>query len=124
MIRDLGIGLGTYMRIEHNSRKPYVLRDNQIINVGSTLLLVNLMDSLDEQTAPALLEQTNLQGRLAVQSKERIPLLKIKVVGGPAYGKYFVRNPLDNSKQHVLGRVQDCGIFINDNILSKRHCTF
>ena len=48
------------MRIEYGSKQPYVLRDNQIINVGSSLLLVSLMDSLDEQTAPALLEQTNL----------------------------------------------------------------
>ena len=47
-IKDLGIGLGSYMRIEH-STEPYVLRDNQIINVGSSLLLVSLMDSLDEE---------------------------------------------------------------------------
>ena len=46
-IRDLGIGLGAYMRIENSSDRPYVLKDNQIINVGSTLLLVNIMDSLD-----------------------------------------------------------------------------
>ena len=45
-IKDLGIGLGAYMRIEHDG-EPYVLRNNQIINVGSTLLLVSLMDALD-----------------------------------------------------------------------------
>lgn len=46
------------------------------------------------------------------------------MVGGPAYGQFFVRNPLDSSKQHVLGRVDDCDIFIDDKVLSKRHCTF
>lgn len=46
-IKDLGIGLGAYQRIEHKG-EPHVLSDNQIINVGSTLLLVSLMDSLDE----------------------------------------------------------------------------
>ena len=59
-----------------------------------------------------------------MQRKERIPLLKIKVVGGPAYGQIFVRNPLDVSKHHVLGRVEDCDILINDPVLSKHHCTF
>ena len=59
-IRDLGIGLGAYMRIEHNSDQPYVLQDNQIINIGSTLLLVNIMDSLDEETTPAFADITNL----------------------------------------------------------------
>ena len=59
-IRDLGIGLGAYMRIENSSDRPYVLKDNQIINVGSTLLLVNIMDSLDEETTPAFADITNL----------------------------------------------------------------
>ena len=99
-IRDLGIGLGAYMRIEHGTNDPYVLSDNQIVNVGSTLLLVSLMDSLDEETTPALVDITNVQARVALakSNNSRIPLLKIKVVGGPAYGQFFVRNPLDGSK--------------------------
>ena len=85
-IKDLGIGLGAYMRIEH-SAEPYALRDNQIINVGSTLLLVSLMDSLDEEQAPALLDITNRQdSSYAMRRPTRMPLLKIKVVGGPSYG--------------------------------------
>ena len=61
---------------------------------------------------------------MALARSGRIPLLKIKVVGGPAYGKFFVRNPLDCSKQHIFGRVDDCDIIVNDQVLSKRHCTF
>jgi len=126
-IRDLGIGLGAYMRIEHGPNEAFVLTDNQIINVGSTLLLVSLMDSLDEENTPALTNASQeIQARLALAKSpnSRIPLLKIKVVGGPAYGQFFVRNPLDSSKQHVLGRVDDCDIFIDDKVMSKRHCTF
>ena len=96
-IKDLGIGLGTYMRIEHNA-EPYVLRNNQIINVGSTLLLVSLMDALDEESSPALIDITNYSQRTALARSGRVPLLKIKVVGGPAYGQFFVRSPLDCSK--------------------------
>ena len=64
-IRDLGIGLGAYMRVEHHGQ-PFVLRDNQIINVGSTLLLVSLMDSLDEETSPAFMDVTNYEARAVV----------------------------------------------------------
>lgn len=64
-IQDLGIGLGTYMRIDYES-EPYVLQDNQIINVGSTLLLVSLMDSLDVESAPALLDKTNVLEQMSV----------------------------------------------------------
>ena len=84
-ILDLGIGLGAYRRIEHRG-DPLILRDNHIINVGSTLLLISLMDELDEETSPVLLDVTNTQQRLALARRERIPLLKIKVVGGPAFG--------------------------------------
>ena len=48
------------MRIENSSDRPYVLKDNQIINVGSTLLLVNIMDSIDEETTPAFADITNV----------------------------------------------------------------
>lgn len=82
------------------------------------------MDSLDEETSPALMDRTNIAAQAMVARNNRIPLLKLKVVGGPSYGKFFVMNPLDSSKQHVLGRVDDCSIYINDQILSKRHCTF
>ena len=46
------------MRLEHGTNEPFVLTDNQIINVGSTLLLVSLMDSLDEENTPALVNAT------------------------------------------------------------------
>ena len=57
---DLGIGLGAYMRVEHHGN-PFVLKDNQIVNIGSTLLLVSLMDSIDEKTSPAFLDLTDYQ---------------------------------------------------------------
>jgi len=53
------------MRINYES-EPYVLQDNQIINVGSTLLLVSLMDSLDVESAPALLDKTNVLEQMSV----------------------------------------------------------
>jgi hypothetical protein len=53
------------MRVEHHGQS-FVLRDNQIINVGSTLLLVSLMDSLDEETSPAFMDVTNYEARAVV----------------------------------------------------------
>lgn len=102
-----------------------MIRDSQLINVGSTILLVSLMDCLNEETAPALVDKTNKMTNQAVGSNHlRLPLLKLKVVGGPVSGKFFVMNPLDCSKQHVLGRLSDCNIYIDDSLLSKYHCTF
>ena len=60
--------------------------------------MVSLMDCIDEQTTPVLMDISNVHARAAIQKNTRLPLLKLKIVGGPGYGRFFVRNPLDNSK--------------------------
>jgi len=47
MLQDLGIGMGTFLRIEN----PIVLEHNQIINVGGSFLLISLMDLQDEDSS-------------------------------------------------------------------------
>ena len=121
-IMDLGVGLGTYSRLDHHG-KPLILRSNQIINVGASILLVSVADGIDEETTPALADRTNLP-RVVGSAQGRVPLLKLKVIGGPSYGRIFCRSPFSEQRKHVLGRVDDCDIYLSDQILSKRHCSF
>ncbi len=44
------------------------------------------MDTLDEETSPAFMDVTNYDGRVLLSKNVRLPLLKLKVVGGPSYG--------------------------------------
>lgn len=40
MIEDLGIGMGTYLRVE----SPLAIERTQLLNIGSSLLLLSPMD--------------------------------------------------------------------------------
>lgn len=90
MLEDLGVGMGTYLRVE----KPVPLERTTLINIGSSLLLLSPMD----------------------QEEDR-PLLKAKVCGGPHNGKMFVLDP-KTAKSYVLGRSEDCDLHLADSVLS------
>ncbi len=49
--------------------------------------------------------------------------MRIRVFGGLSHGSLVVLDPKDKLT-YVLGRNDDCDIKVDDNILSKRHCTF
>jgi hypothetical protein len=40
MIEDLGVGMGTYIRVQ----KPILLESNQLINIGGSFILVSISD--------------------------------------------------------------------------------
>lgn len=119
-VMDLGIGLGAYSRIENGPVKDlkptegHLIKSTQLINVGQSLLLVSTMDFLSEEHTPALLDSNKLK-KLRENPHLTYPLLKIKVVNGPCYGRMFVCDPLDQTKSHhILGRVDDCDIHLSD----------
>ena len=95
-IMDLGVGLGTYSRLDHHGQ-PLVLRSNQIINVGQSLLLVSVTDGIDEERTPALADRTNIQ-RVVGSAQGKVPLLKLKVIGGPCFGKMICRSPISEQR--------------------------
>jgi hypothetical protein len=97
VIEDLGVGMGTYLRVDRELR----LDCNELINIGTSLLLVSQMD-LDDQGQP---------------------FLKAKVCGGPNNGKIFSLNPVPG-KNYVLGRSENCDLHLSDCVLSQRHCIF
>ena len=55
---------------------------------------------------------------------EDIPLLKAKLCGGPNNGKMFCLDPTKGRTSFVLGRNDDCDLYLADKVLSKKHCTF
>jgi len=71
-IKDLGIGFGTYARID----KPLVLKDGYLIMVGDSFMILNMMpDSMLSKV-----------GAKNDNSNER-PRLKATVYAGPANGE-------------------------------------
>ena len=98
MIEDLGVGMGTYLRID----QPLTLQTTQLFNLGASFLIVSLMDK---------------------QSGQNYPSLKAKVCGGPNNGKMWSLDPV-LSRRYTLGRSEDCDLHITDSVLSQKHCLF
>ena len=119
MIKDLGIGPGTFLKVEYSLE----LRDNHMINIGETFLIINLIyetkcfDNLD-----------NTEGLISDQRQLRedghpdFPTLRVKAFGGPASGQVCYFYP--TMKDFITVGRKDSDFTIDDEVLSKNHCTF
>jgi len=93
-IRDLGIGYGTFIRLEY----PLVLKDNHLINIGETFIVANIVSD------------TINHGRTQ---------LRLKIFGIANSGETFYF-PIEK-QQISIGRQTQCDIAIQDKLLSKIH---
>jgi hypothetical protein len=72
-IRDLGIGYGTFQRLDF----PLVLKDNHLINIGETFLVANIIEK-NEDLSHVSQQQGNFGN--SIMSNKNIQL-KLKVFG-------------------------------------------
>ena len=94
-IRDLGVGFGAFLRVDEKTR----LRDNTLINIGESFIVVNL------------------------DSTERSKL-KLKLFGGPCKGEVFYFSAEDFVESFIhIGRVATSEIVIEDSLISKCHAS-
>jgi hypothetical protein len=66
----MGLGCGTFLRIF----EPLILRENQLINIGETFLVVYLIEKNEDFSNVSLAEGMNC-------SYQKGPHLKLKVYG-------------------------------------------
>ena len=85
VIRDLAMGFGTFVRLD----TPLVLKDNCLVNVGDSFLLINL------------------------ESECRI---KLTLFGTPSNGDVFNYEPCDATI--FIGRMEKCQVHISDPLIS------
>lgn len=140
-IRDLGVGFGAFVKIEH----PLLLRDNNLLSMGSSFLIVNLdeegggaKESLMYSNSALDLQEKLKEARLSRQSPFSSPLeaenkpkqsangkkagvlsqeITVKIFGGPNYGEVYQFN--SNIPVIRIGRMPDCEVRIEDSLLSK-----
>lgn len=99
-IRDLGIGFGAFAKID----KPLILKDNNLISMGSSFLIINLEEDKesivyansqdnsknagDKEKNPAtLINKDDAKAKKKSILSANQPELTIKIFGGPNYGE-------------------------------------
>lgn len=68
VIRDLGVGNGTFLRLF----QPLELKSNQLINIGETFIVVNLIDKNEDFSNLSLAQGVNFNGQKASHIKLKV----------------------------------------------------
>ena len=76
---------------------PLTLKDNILLNMGESFVVVNLVKEGGETAAPSR--------------------LRFVIFGGPSTGEIFYFT--EKETKITLGRDEDCEVFIEDGLLSK-----
>ncbi|CAG9326642.1 unnamed protein product [Blepharisma stoltei] len=97
-IRDLSKGFGAFVRLDY----ALILKDNMLINLGESFLVVNLVST--PECSP--------------------PKLSLKMYTGSAGGEVWSFHAAQHVNSHILvGRSLNCNIKIEDPLLSKIQCS-
>ena len=103
LIKDLGCGYGTFMKINEKC----ILKDNYLINIGNSYIVCIFG-----------VEDFEIDGEISNAEK----ILNIKVFSENIQNDAFFYNP-SQIKKIYIGRDIVCNIIVDDTLLSRVHCT-
>ena len=113
LVKDLGIGFGAFVRLD----KPLELKDNHLLNLGESFIIVNL---INEKFSVANYSISTYDCKES-QGEGCGMKLRLKLFGGPSTGEVFYFKPdVDILK---IGRSTNCEVVIEDAVLSKFQAT-
>lgn len=111
----MGIGFGAFVRLD----RPLELKDNHLLNMGESFIIVNLI-----QEKSSGYNLTNPENHIATPSLAQTKL-RLKLFGGPSTGEVFYFRPEVNPHSDEpttlvkIGRSNTCDVVIEDAVLSK-----
>ena len=99
-IKDLGFGYGTFAKLT----KETMIKDNYLINIGNSYIVCSY----------------GIEEKEDIDNKEK-KILNIKIFDNSKRNDILC-DP-NNNKKYLIGRDVKCDIIIDDNLLSRIHCT-
>ena len=115
-IKDLGRGFGTFIKIQEWTE----LKNNLLLNIGENYIVFSLGDEEDEETKNDKGDKNNKEKEINLYQNDDDNSLNIKIFSTKSQ-KIFKLTP-DNCPV-TLGRSSDNSIVIDDDMLSRIHCT-
>lgn len=102
-ILDLGCGFGTFRKLIIDT----IITDNFLINIGNSYIVFTYDDRNNNKNE---------------EDKDILKTLRLKIFSGTLRSEQVLINPLVQNKFYI-GRDSNNYIIIQDNLLSKVHCT-
>jgi len=81
-IKDLGIGFGAFVRLD----KPLELKDNHLLNLGESFIIVNL---ISDQFSSGVYSFSTHESKDNSFDADKGTRLRLKLFGGPQTGEVF-----------------------------------
>ena len=102
-ILDLGCGFGTFRKLTIDT----IITDNFLINIGNSYIVFTYDDRNNNKND---------------EDKDILKILRLKIFSGTLRSEQVLINPLIQNRIYI-GRDSNNYIIIQDNLLSKVHCT-
>ena len=115
IIKDLGIGYGTFFRLNY----IHTLKDNQLINIGTIYIVVNIGDKLENTDGNGNSHFNSYSQNNSIASA-KVNQLKLRVYGVNNDGDTFYFMPQNHNIS--IGRYELADVKLNDKLLSSIHC--
>lgn len=127
IIKDLGLGYGTFVRLD----RLITLKDNQLINIGQIFIVVNICDKVENENSHYVNYSghnnnngvtngnTNNNNNTSIASA-KANQLKLKVYGPVNNGETFYFEPKKNNIS--IGRYELADVKLKDKMLTQIHC--
>lgn len=119
-MKDLGNGFGTFIKLQSEC----LLKDNSLINIGDSYIVCTL--GVEEDTHHS---EYQSDYNIKNQNKDKDCMLNIKIFSGsPKYDPMYIyliilRNFQPSKSIIKIGRSSDCEVTVEDNMLSRVHCS-
>ena len=106
-IKDLGIGFGAFVKID----QPLVLKDNNLLSMGSSFLIINFSEDMKESLVysnsqeMAENNQNSTNGNFAASTTNNLsdkPLYKRNLMNSPVLNKKFLKGSEISSENPAL----------------------
>ena len=110
-IKDLGRGTGTFIKIQEWTE----IKNNFLLNIGENYLILSFEDDEDNEY------ENNINNKNNFYENKSENFINIKIFSLSTQIKNYKFYPIDCPI--TIGRSNENNIFIDDNMLSRIHCT-
>ena len=116
-IKDLGRGTGTFIKIQEWTE----IKNNFLLNIGENYLILSFEDDEDNEYENNISSKKINKNKLYEKKLENLNFINIKIFSFNTQIKNYKFFPSDCPI--TIGRSNENNIFIDDNMLSRIHCT-
>ena len=119
LLKDLGIGLGTFIKI----KESFLLKDNSLINIGDSFIVVNFESENDKQQHDDLAVTTIESKFQGIGKKISLKIFEEDPITHQHCTNMFTFEPIEHKRVTIGRKNHGNDVELNDTLISKTNTT-